>query len=229
MTSEKAPGPATRAADHTIAPGESIDFLAAVTGHQWKVIWEDPKNAALKERRPGRNVLKPGDVVHIPALRPVARSAATDLVHRFTRLGVPVPFRVRLLDATGEPISDAPYRMRVGRRRYEGRTDADGRIERGVSPTATSVEVEVDVENPDDQDAGAVVWRFDLNRLEPPETPLGAQARLKNLGYYDGGLDGVIGPATERALRAFKAERGLQEDATLDDAAQQALLDAHGS
>jgi peptidoglycan hydrolase-like protein with peptidoglycan-binding domain len=38
---------------------------------------------------------------------------------------------------------------------------------------------------------------------------LSAQQRLKDRGYYQGPLDGVIGPGTQAALRAYQRDRGL--------------------
>jgi peptidoglycan hydrolase-like protein with peptidoglycan-binding domain len=34
------------------------------------------------------------------------------------------------------------------------------------------------------------------------------QRRLAREGYYDGPIDGVMGPATRRAVRAFERDRG---------------------
>lgn len=38
------------------------------------------------------------------------------------------------------------------------------------------------------------------------------QQALKNAGYYQGSLDGKIGPATEAALRSFQRDNGLGAD-----------------
>jgi peptidoglycan hydrolase-like protein with peptidoglycan-binding domain len=40
-----------------------------------------------------------------------------------------------------------------------------------------------------------------------------AQIELHNLGLYNGSLDGVIGPETERALLGFQKSNGLEESA----------------
>jgi peptidoglycan hydrolase-like protein with peptidoglycan-binding domain len=53
-----------------------------------------------------------------------------------------------------------------------------------------------------------------------------AQARLKALGYYDGPVDGLSGPATSRAVEAFQRDRGLVVDGTLGTATADALRDA---
>jgi peptidoglycan hydrolase-like protein with peptidoglycan-binding domain len=43
-----------------------------------------------------------------------------------------------------------------------------------------------------------------------------AQRELKGRGYYSGPVDGVIGAATESALRAYQRDRGLKVTGRLD-------------
>jgi peptidoglycan hydrolase-like protein with peptidoglycan-binding domain len=38
------------------------------------------------------------------------------------------------------------------------------------------------------------------------------QKALKNAGYYDGAIDGKIGPKTTAAIKAFQGDKGLKED-----------------
>jgi hypothetical protein len=42
------------------------------------------------------------------------------------------------------------------------------------------------------------------------------QARLAQLGFYRGRIDGVVGPETEAAIRAFQASRRLRVSGELD-------------
>ncbi len=51
----------------------------------------------------------------------------------------------------------------------------------------------------------------------------GAQEALAALGWYDGAIDGSLGPVTAAALSAFQAAAGLQGDGSLDEATQTAL------
>ncbi len=43
-----------------------------------------------------------------------------------------------------------------------------------------------------------------------------AQVELRNRGLYNGSLDGVLGPQTERALDQFQAKNGLNRTSSLD-------------
>ncbi len=43
------------------------------------------------------------------------------------------------------------------------------------------------------------------------------QRRLASAGYYHGAIDGLIGPQTRRAIRAFERAHGLRVDGLIDD------------
>jgi peptidoglycan hydrolase-like protein with peptidoglycan-binding domain len=45
-----------------------------------------------------------------------------------------------------------------------------------------------------------------------------AQLKLQRDGFYNGPIDGIVGPETERALTAYQRRHGLQETASLDEA-----------
>lgn len=49
------------------------------------------------------------------------------------------------------------------------------------------------------------------------------QTRLKNWGYYFGGVDGVYGPKTEEAVRWFQRKNGLSADGQVGDLTLAAL------
>src|SRR5919107_1461589 len=56
------------------------------------------------------------------------------------------------------------------------------------------------------------------------------QEALKNKGHDPGPADGVMGPKTQQALRAFQKESGMQASGRLDDKTASALgVDASGS
>jgi peptidoglycan hydrolase-like protein with peptidoglycan-binding domain len=51
-----------------------------------------------------------------------------------------------------------------------------------------------------------------------------AQLELRNMGLYNGSLDGVLGPGTKRALDLFQKDKGLDRTATLDQQTMVALF-----
>jgi hypothetical protein len=51
-----------------------------------------------------------------------------------------------------------------------------------------------------------------------------AQLELRNMGLYNGSLDGVVGPETKRALEQFQKNNGLDRTARLDGQTMVALF-----
>ncbi|HEX8076375.1 MAG TPA: peptidoglycan-binding domain-containing protein, partial [Chthoniobacterales bacterium] len=47
-------------------------------------------------------------------------------------------------------------------------------------------------------------------------TVAAVQRRLARAGYYHGAIDGVIGPGTRSAVRAFERNNGLPADGLID-------------
>jgi type IV secretion system protein VirB10 len=52
--------------------------------------------------------------------------------------------------------------------------------------------------------------------LSSPEMIQRAQQALKEQGYYEGQIDGILGPRTSNALRTYQREHGLAETGKLD-------------
>ena len=55
------------------------------------------------------------------------------------------------------------------------------------------------------------------------ETVRTVQTKLKRWGYYSGSVDGIYGPATEKAVRAFQKKNGLAVDGVVGRATFAAL------
>lgn len=80
---------------------------------------------------------------------------------------------------------------------------------------------------------GDLSWDLGIGELNPlhdaPDGGVsGAQARLRNLGYDRGAIDGRAGPRTTSALRRFQRDHDLDVSGTLDDPTRSALQKAHG-
>ena len=63
------------------------------------------------------------------------------------------------------------------------------------------------------------------HRAEPPDRVIAdTQALLKEMGYYTGEVDGLLGPLTREALAAYQADNGLVQTSSID----QPTLDSLG-
>jgi len=186
--------------NHEVKQGE----CAVSLGHHFRMpaekIWLDGNNRELSEKRPSRHILHPGDSVFVPDLDNESESAATEERHRFRLKFSPAFLRVRVLEE-GEPLADLPYRLSIGDQTWEGTTDGEGKVEEQIPPTATDAVLEVDV-NGTTQD-----YVLCLGSLDPLEEVSGIQARLNNLGFDSGPVDGISGPRTRAAVMAFQKER----------------------
>jgi Putative peptidoglycan binding domain len=64
---------------------------------------------------------------------------------------------------------------------------------------------------------------YGYSDLEPGQVIANVQAALQEQGYYNDAVDGLIGPNTRAALRAFQRDRGLPITAAIDGPTLQAL------
>jgi hypothetical protein len=56
------------------------------------------------------------------------------------------------------------------------------------------------------------------HRAEPPDRVIAdVQAELQEMGYYQGEVDGLLGPITRQALTDYQADQGLQVTAVIDE------------
>ncbi len=61
-------------------------------------------------------------------------------------------------------------------------------------------------------------------RAEPPDKVIAdVQAVLQQMGYYNGEVDGLLGPMTRDALAAYQADQGLTQTAAIDEPTLDAL------
>lgn len=206
---------------HVVEQGECVSTLAFAHGLFPDTIWNDGDNAALKQRRKIRNVLFPGDVVHLPALRP--GSARVDVGQRYVvrRRGVPEMLRIRFLDADGHARAGVPCLLALESVDDDETrlvtTNAEGFVIEHVRPDATLVTLTIG------QGDAREIHQFRPASLDPIDTIAGVQKRLRSLGYDCGKDDGRLGGMTGRALRDFQRDNGLPVTSMIDDATRARL------
>jgi hypothetical protein len=57
---------------------------------------------------------------------------------------------------------------------------------------------------------------YGYNNLDPQQVVVNVQAQLQEAGYYNGPVDGSLGPMTRGALAAFQADQGLAVTSAID-------------
>jgi hypothetical protein len=58
---------------------------------------------------------------------------------------------------------------------------------------------------------------YGYNGLAPDQVIADVQSQLQRDGYYDGPIDGILGPMTQEAIAAFQADNGLAVTAAIDE------------
>ena len=59
---------------------------------------------------------------------------------------------------------------------------------------------------------------YAYNGLTPDQVAVDVQQQLASAGYYDGPIDGILGPMTREAIAAFQADNGLAVTSAIDEA-----------
>lgn len=208
---------------YTVVAGDCLSSIAYRNGFKWQTLWDDPQNADLRERRQDPNILYVGDVVYIPDPVPRVETRPTDATHRFQITMQLAKVRLRLLSA-GEPRAGEDWVFSVdGRVVHHGTIDDDGYLEFSVPPDAPGGKLLVG-----DPEVGEA-YDIQLGYLDPIDTIEGIQERLTNLGFVVGGIDGILGKQTRRAVSQFQSEQGLDVDGDPGPQTKARLLRVHGS
>lgn len=206
--------------NHQVEQGECLSSIADRYGFFWQTLWNHPQNAELKKKRTDPNILLPGDVVHIPDKRLREEAVATGQVHRFRMKNIPAKLSLRLLYES-EPRRDEAYTLDVDGQIMTGKTNADGQVRVSILPSAKNGILTVG------EGARRTIYRLQLGQLDPVSEMTGVQARLRNLGFYRGEIDGEWNEETRQAWAAFQASVGLSVTDHPDAATQQKLQQTH--
>jgi hypothetical protein len=205
--------------DYVVKAGDCLSSIAHRYGFTWQALWNDPANASLKALRKNPNILFPGDVVHVPEKTPKDFPASPKVWNRFKvdREVSTLKLRLRI---NGSALAHVPFTLAVdGGPAASGMTDADGKLEMPVPADGRHAELRV---------ADAFTYRLRLGDLDPLETSKGLQARLAQLGFYAGALDGIVGSYTKAAIRFFQLSVGIPPTGNADNTTLDALRSAFG-
>jgi N-acetylmuramoyl-L-alanine amidase len=207
------------ATEHVVQTGDCLSSIAAQYGFKdYRTIYNHPSNASFKSKRPNPNIIYPGDVVIIPDFDPKQETAATDQTHCFVtqRSG---SYIALVVQRDGEPLANARYELTVDSQVFTGTTDSSGLLRHPIEANASRGLLKI--LDP------VFEWDLEIGALDPVTETSGVQARLNNLGFPCGAVDGLFGPRTRGALRQFQARNNLTPNGTVDSATKSALTRVH--
>ena len=207
---------------YQVKPGDCLSSIAAASGHLWTTIWNHGSNADIKKAR-DPHILLPGDQVFVPPRQERMEQAATDSRHKYVRKSTPSMLRLVVKDLD-EPLAGEHYVLNIDGNTVKGTTDSAGQIEEPIPPKSSKGHLIVG----DGDDA--LEFDFCLGTLDPIDSVTGIQARLINLGYNPGPVDGIAGPRTMGAIEDFCAANNIDppEDGQITQEFCNQLAQAHG-
>ena len=211
---------------HVVREGEWLETIAHEYGFSsGEEIYSHPLNASLRELRKDPQVVQPGDEVWIPPCPYEFELTPLQSGGEEAKIEVALPGKQKLVmvlkDAEGEPIANADYNLRIGGWSTSGKTDGDGRLEEEFDTRLLRFDHYV-------LDIAGRTMQLGLGHLDPVESVRGVQARLANLGYEPGPVDGIMGPLTRAAVRRFQGDHDLQVDGIAGPKTQAELERVYG-
>jgi N-acetylmuramoyl-L-alanine amidase len=212
---------------HVVRPGECLSSIATSYGYRdWRIVYDHPQNAGFRAKRQNPNIILPNDEIFIPTKAEASRTCATGQTHVFRLTAARTLLRLAPQDATWSLCPGRRFRLEVeGAPPTDGVIPDDGLIEVPIPSDAATgtLTVWIDEAHPDGQS-----WELRLGALDPVESMTGIQARLNNLGFDCGPVDGDCGPLTRAAVRAFQERHGLTIDGIPGPLTQAKLEEVHG-
>ncbi|MBM4338037.1 MAG: LysM peptidoglycan-binding domain-containing protein [Deltaproteobacteria bacterium] len=205
---------------YTVKQGDCISSIAFQHGFSPDTIWNDSKNNKLRQDRKDPNVLFPGDEVYICDKEDKEESCETEKRHRFKRKGVPERLRLQFMDEEGKGRANEACILDIDGKLSDSKTDKDGKIEIWIPPNAKKGKITF-------RDSGEE-YELQLGELDPVTEITGVQARLGNLGFYEGEVDGKMSEELENAIRDFQEKKGLNPTGKLDESFRQKLENVYG-
>lgn len=211
---------------HKVKQGDSSAKIAKKYGFSnWRTVYDHEDNAELNQKRGDPNILYPGDTVAIPEKTAKEESSGTGQRHRFRYRGEKLWLRLILRDFDEQPLAETAYELDIGDQAFEGMTDGEGFLEHGVPAGADIGILNID----------GLTLRFTIGYLDPIEEVEGWQARLYNLGYYSGPIDGSIHdedgeerPQLRWAVESFQLKNKLDVNGKMDEETKEKLKEIYG-
>jgi Putative peptidoglycan binding domain/LysM domain len=197
---------------YTVKQGDHLSKIAKDNGFtDYTVIWDHPHNSDLKKQRQNPNILLPGDQLFIPDMEQKQESGSTDKRHTFTIDKKTLKLRLVLEDIYEKPIAGAQCALLVDGQTYQLTTDGNGKLEQEI---------------PLDAKEGTLTIRGDQTPFADEIS--GQVARLNNLGYFAGKIDGSDADAFNSAVQEFQCDNSLTVDGICGPQTQSKLKQVHG-
>ena len=187
---------------HKIGACEWLEKIAHDLHFDAKKAWDDPGNKTLRDNHPDPNLICEGHILEVPEPEQKEVNGATDTTHKFKVRGkATAKLNLKLEHHVDNPLEE-DYELEIGGETFKG-TSTNGEIKHEIS-----IKSDVGVLRLPKRNVELTVHVGDLNELVPWAKKQcktkGAQARLNNLAFNSGSVDGIIGRRTRRATKNYQ-------------------------
>ena len=211
---------------YTVQQGDHLSKIAKDNGFtDYTVIWDHPNNSDLKKLRQNPNILLPGDEVFIPDMEQKQESGAADKKHTFTVDKKTLKLRLVLEDIYEKPIAGAQCALLIDGQVFQLTTDGNGKLEQEIPLDAKEGTLTI---RGDQTPFANDIIPIKIGHLDPIDEISGQVARLNNLGYSAGPLDGSDEDAFDSAVEEFQCDHSLTVDGICGPKTQAKLKQVHG-
>jgi len=202
-----------------VQQGETLSKIAKKHGFSdWRTIYNHADNADFRKKRPNPNIIYPGDKITIPEKETKEDSGETENRHRFRSKGDRPQLLIIIKDARNQPLANTPYRLSLGSEIIDDTTNGEGLLEQEISPDADQAVLVIEGQE----------LLLKIGYLDPTDTLTGWRARLNNLGYKAGKVDGEENDELQSAVEEFQCDHGLKVDGIVGPKTQAKLEEVHG-
>jgi N-acetylmuramoyl-L-alanine amidase len=218
---------------HIVKQGEHVSRIAKQYGFtDYRTVWEHGPNAELRRKRDNPNVLFPGDRLLVPEKALKEEPRPTDQRHRFQVRRPTLRLRIVLQDLAHKAIAGARCELRVESEVDERTTDGEGLLQREIALDAENGVLVVKTPLPA-AEAFPLLLPVRIGHLHPVDEVSGQKARLNNLGYFAGPVEGRSDADNKElflsAIEEFQCDHDLVVDGKCGPRTQAKLKQVHGS
>jgi uncharacterized protein involved in type VI secretion and phage assembly len=210
---------------YVVRQGDFLTRLAFAHGFDADKVWNDGKNAELKDKRKNHNILYPGDVIYLPRAEREGAPLSKGTTNKYD-VNVPKTTVSVVFVEGDKAVANEPYVIDGLGKRVEGSSDGAGTVTFEAPVHVREVVVTFPKR--------AVAYPIRIGHMDPIDEPAGIRKRLQQLGYYDD-FDGEAGSAEEederlsQAISAYQLAKNLEVTGTINQALKDALLRDHKS
>jgi hypothetical protein len=206
---------------YVVVQGDYLATIAQAFGFaDYRTIWDDPGNQALRASGRTPDLVYPGDTVTIPDRLMGQATGATGRMHQFTAPEAkPVKLRLALRGADDRPLAGLACTVAAANvPAVQRTTDSNGQFEYDVAADVVRVLVS----------APGHEWDVGIGHLDPVSELSGQRERLNNLGYQAGTSPDRDALPLRSAVEEFQCDQGLVVDGICGPATQKKLTDVYG-